>query len=121
MNGALDQLVRLVDLPAVVLIVMLIGSAWIAWQAHHSGKFSWGNMLRDGEGKESAQRFAVLGAFAVSSWFLMKMALRDGPIDPQIVWAYLISWSGAHVLTKAAEKWDGRLPWAAPVVPGAPK
>jgi len=116
-----ETLRQMLDLPALVLALMLVGAAWVAWRAHGSGRFDWGNMLRDADGKESAQRFAVLGAFAVSSWFVMRMAFRVDQPDPQIFWAYLVAWSGAHVLTKAAEKWDGRLPMTPAAPPAAPK
>lgn len=111
MQAVRERLLALVDLPAVVLVALLLVSAWVLWRAQKSGRYDLGNMLRDADGKESAQRLAVLGAFAVSSWYLMRAGLASAELNSELYWAYLVTWSGSHVLIKAIEKWDGRFPW----------
>jgi hypothetical protein len=101
------------DLAAAVLALLLLWTAFVLWRAARNGKFDFSQMLRDAEGKESALRLGVLVSLAISSWVVVKDAL-DGSSDPQLVWAYLFTWSGALVFVKAVEKWDGRLPWSKP-------
>lgn len=103
-----------VDLPGVVLALMLLFSAFVAWRAQRRSDFDFGRMLLDENGKESAIRLGVLGSFAVSSWVLMAASVKPTGCDPQLYGLYLITWSGALVFAKAAEKWNGVLPWSKP-------
>lgn len=100
------------DLPGVVLAILLMFIAFIAWRAQVRSDFDFGRMLKDETGKESAIRMGVLGSFAVSSWVLMSETLKQGGVDPQLYGLYLVTWSGALVFVKAAEKWNGVLPWS---------
>lgn len=91
--------------PLLVLACMLIGMAVILWRAQLRSDFDLAQMLRDGEGKASAMRLAVLAALAVSSWALMRDVLRPGGADPTIYLIYCATWSASPVLAKAIEAW----------------
>ena len=102
-----------VDLPAIMLALMLLLAGFVMWRAQKRSGFDFGNMLRDESGKESGVRIGVLVSLAVSSWTLMNHALLAGPsINPQIFGLYVFAWSGALVFVKAADKWNGTLPWS---------
>lgn len=102
-----------IDLPAIMLGVMLVLAAFVMWRAQKRTGFDFGNMLRDEAGKESAVRIGVLVSLAVSSWVVMNHALLSGrDINPQVFGLYVFSWSGALVFVKAADKWNGNLPWS---------
>jgi hypothetical protein len=107
-----DRVLSAVDLPALVLMLLMSLALWVIWRAQRNGKFDFSEMLRDENGKPSGLRLSVLGAFAVSSWVLMREALEAGPLDPQVYFVYLATWSGALVFVKGVEKWDGKLPWS---------
>lgn len=101
-----------IDLPALILFVMLLMAAFVMWRAQSRRGFDFGNMLRDENGKESAVRIGVLVSLAISSWYVMNHALLAGAnSNPQIFGLYVFAWSGALVFVKAADKWNGSLPW----------
>jgi cbb3-type cytochrome oxidase subunit 3 len=100
------------DVPLVVLIILLAAATFVLWKAQQRADFDLANMLRDDSGKESPLRLCVLGAFAISSWAIMKDTLRTEGADPQLFLIYCATWSGALVFVRIADKWDGKLPWA---------
>jgi len=101
-----------IDLPAVMLFVMLLLAGYVLWKAQQRKGFDFGNMLRDENAKESAVRIGILVSLAVSSWTMMNHALLAGKdINPHIFGLYVFAWSGALVFVKAADKWNGSLPW----------
>ena len=100
------------DVPLLVLIVLLAATGVILWLAQKRDDFDLANVLKDESGKESALRVCTLGAFAFSSWSVMKDTLRTEGIDPQIMLIYCLTWSGALVFVKFADKWNGVLPWS---------
>jgi hypothetical protein len=103
------------DVPLVLLIVLVLASVLLLWWAQGQqdtpSKFNAANMLRDENGKESVLRYTAALGFAWSSWALMKDVLRPEGVDPQIFLIYCVTWSGALVFVKFADKWDGQLPW----------
>jgi energy-coupling factor transporter transmembrane protein EcfT len=102
-----------IDLPAIMLGIMLLISAYVMWSAQKKEGFDFGNMLRDENGKESAVRIGVLVSLGVSSWTLMNHALLAGKdISEGIYSIYVFGWSGALVFVKVADKWSGTLPWS---------
>lgn len=109
-----QQLVRLVDVPSLVLALLMVMAMLVACRAQKRADFDWAGMLRDDGGKESALRLAILVAIAVSSWVLMRASLSQSTDLVQILWAYLIAWSGAPVIRELAAKWTGTLPWSKP-------
>jgi hypothetical protein len=99
-----------VGMAEVVLVALLLASAWVVWQAQKRDDFDFAKMLKDETGKESALNMAILGSFAVSTWVIMHDTLANNLSDSQW-WGYLITWSGARILALAANKWDGQLPF----------
>ena len=100
-----------VDLPAVVLVVMLIGVARMLAKAQKRSDVDLVDVLRNIDGKISFLPSAGIGAFMFSSWVLMHDAMASTLTDAQW-WGYLMFWSGAPVANTLANKWTGELPWS---------
>lgn len=102
------------DGPFTVAIVLLAGLAFMLWRAQRSGKLDLAQMFNDSEGRASGGKFAILGAWIISSWFLM--AAMVSKLSDTVLIAcmgiYLLFWSGAPIALELVRKWDGRLPWA---------
>ena len=90
----------------VVLIATLAGAAFVMIRAQRSGNFNFGEMLRDEDGRPSSSRVIGFGAFAASTWVLMRYATSN-TITDWIWWGYLAAWSGSAVLSKAIDAWRG--------------
>lgn len=105
------------DVPALMLFFVCLLIIVVLWRASRAQDFKFAAMLKDENGKESALRFGVFVAIAVSSWSLMRVT-SAAPLTSealvQVTWAYLFTWSGALVFVKALEKWNGVLPWSKP-------
>lgn len=99
------------DLPAIVLVAALLIYAWSIYKTQTRGDFDFAEMYKDDQGKPSTGRVIGVGAWVISSWVLMQ-DIMDGIPTPEIYWAYVIAWSAAKPLEKAAEKWSGTLPWS---------
>ena len=91
----------------LVLFLMLVATWFIIKRAHAGGKFDFGNLLRDEEGKESGLRLAAIGSFAISSWVIMQLTVTAA-ITETYYGIYLLTWSGSAVLAKAIEVWKGK-------------
>ena len=113
-EATLTHLAALLDVPALLLGLLVLGGLWMALRAQRGGKLDFANMLRDESGKESATRFGVLVAVIGSNWVVMKAALQQNPALPELMWAYLIAWSASPALREIAAKWNGVLPWSKP-------
>ena len=113
-DATIKQLIGLIDVPALVLALLLLLALLVMWRAQRRADFDWADMLRDAEGKPSAMRFAVMVAVASTTWVLMKASVQKSDDLVQILWAYLLAWSGAPVLRELAQKWNGVLPWGKP-------
>ena len=90
----------------IVLIATLAVAAFVVIRAQASGKFDFGEMLRDEDGRPSSSRVMGFGAFAASTWVLMRYATANSITD-WIWWGYLAAWSGSAVLSKAIDAWRG--------------
>ena len=102
------------DVPLLFLVVLLIASVFLLVWCQRQDGFNVANMLRDENGKESALRYTAILGWAWSSWALMKDTLRPDGVDESIFLIYCVTWSGALVFVKFADKWDGKLPWSKP-------
>lgn len=99
------------DIPAFVLALLLI--TWmISLVLVQSRKdFDFADIYRDDvTNKASLVRVTAMGAWVATTWIAMQDAL-DGVVTPEIFWGYLLGWSGAKVLEKLGEKWNGVLPF----------
>lgn len=100
----------MINPPFVALLVMMYLVFDALKIAQSSGNFSTANMFKDDTGKESGLRVALLGAWALSSWYLMAdLTLQRGG-STTLFALYLATWSGAPVFVRVLEKWDGKLP-----------
>lgn len=99
------------DLPAVVLVVALLVYGWSIYKTQTRADFDFADMYKGDDGKPSTGRVIAVGAWVISSWVLMQ-DIMDATPTPELFWAYVIAWSAAKPLEKAAEKWTGTLPWS---------
>jgi hypothetical protein len=90
----------------VVLAISLLATGYVIMKAQSSGKFDFGEMLRDEAGRASSSRVIALGAFSASTWVLMRYTTTNAITD-WIWWGYLAAWSGSAVLSKAIDAWRG--------------
>lgn len=96
-------------LPIAVLAFLLVMAIVVLWRAQARPDFDIANMLKDDAGRESPLRFAILVSLAISSWGIVFLLINSK--DALAYWnTYLLTWSGALVFIKAAEKWNGVLP-----------
>lgn len=102
---AFDKLV-----PLLALLIMLASIGWMLAEAQKKDSFNLEEMFHDEAGKTSASRVIAFLAFSFSSWDLMSARL-SGQADAQQFAYYLFAWSGALVFVKAADKWNGSLPF----------
>lgn len=105
MNGFFPWLWRVLDLPALLLVAVMILTFYVLYriQRNPDNNFDFSDMFRDETGKPSAARVMVLICGGVSSWLLMYMVIHneDSKIDPIFFGLYLGAWSG----TALASKW----------------
>jgi hypothetical protein len=87
------------DLPAVVMVAMLLIFIWTLYRTQQQADFNFADMYRGDDGKPSTGRVVAVGAWVVSSWVVMQDTLDAVP-----------TWSAAKPLEKFADKWDGALP-----------
>lgn len=90
------------DIPAIVLIALLILGAFVMYKAQQQSDFNFASMLTDDSGKPSAMRLAVFVCIATSTWVLIKVTM--GCADPKETFnffvAYVAIWSGAKIVEK---------------------
>tara|TARA_R110000868_G_scaffold177983_1_gene417330 strand:+ start:208 stop:555 length:348 start_codon:yes stop_codon:yes gene_type:complete len=96
------------DGPFAVLILLLFGLVVVLALAQRHGKLDLAQMFKDDVGKESGLRFAILGAWIMSSWYLMADLVSQKQGDSMLLGIYLATWSGSAVFVRALEKWDGK-------------
>lgn len=112
MNAWALKFLEQLDLAGVVLIIMLAGMATLFWLAQRGGpdSFDMRRMLVDDNDKPSVLRVLSVGAWAVSSWVLMRDAITVEGADAPLLLVYLGAWSGAPVAAKLIEalqtKWS---------------
>lgn len=112
----LATLASSVTIGVIIPILILMGITAMIWvlisRAQKDESFDIANTLRDEAGKESAARILSFGAFAVSSWALAVTVFSLTQYFIEAMLYYLVFWSGAQVVVKFAEKWNGTLPWS---------
>ena len=112
----LAALASSVTIGVLVPLLILVGIALAFWllvsRAQRDPAFDISNVLRDETGKESATRVVTFGAFAVTSWVLAVVTFAHPDKITEAMLYYLIFWSGAPIVVKFAERWNGSLPFA---------
>lgn len=98
------------DVPALMLVALLLGFAISLLLVQKRPDFDFADIYRDENAKPSAARVLAVGTWVAATWYVMQDML-DGVPTPDVYWAYCITFSGSLVLSKAAEKWDGSLPF----------
>lgn len=90
------------DIPAIVLILLLLAGAFVMWAAQRQPGFNFSSMLTDDNGKPSAMRLAVFVCIAASTWVLIKivMTVQDEKSVFNFYMAYMAVWSGAKIVEK---------------------
>lgn len=111
LNSLLTGASFAVIVPTVVLLVLLLTAGVVLFRAQMRSDFDVANMLKDDQGKESALRLGIFVSLAISSWGIVFMIINK-TLDPGIWTTYLMTWSGALIFVKLADKWNGQLPWA---------
>jgi uncharacterized membrane protein YeaQ/YmgE (transglycosylase-associated protein family) len=106
------------DGPFTVLLILLAALGAALWMAQHRGKLDMANMFKDDAGKESGLRFAILGSWVISSWYLMASAVKEGA-SMGLLGTYLLFWSGAPIAARLIDKWDGSFPGKPHAIPPA--
>lgn len=110
----LKSLIDMIDLPAVVLLFMLIGIAVAMTAKQKDETFDWGDAFRDESGKVSWTRAAVPISLAISSWALVYVVM-DGihsvktaddtvKVLHELFWwniAYAMVWAGTKTVVLA--------------------
>lgn len=90
------------DIPATVLIALLVAGAFVIFKAQQKDNFDFAQMLTDDSGKPSAMRLAVFVCLAASTWALIKVVMTSN--DPKesfnFYMAYIAVWSGAKIVEK---------------------
>jgi hypothetical protein len=98
------------DLPAIMLAVLLIGFAASLWLVQKRSDFDLAQIYLDEQSRVSSVRVLAVGTWVVATWIVMQDML-DGLPTPELFYAYVGTFSAAMVLEKAADKWDGSLPF----------
>lgn len=107
-----QRLAEQLDLAGVVLIIMLTGMFVLFWLAQRGGPegFDLRRMLLDDNDKPSVLRVLSVGAWAVSSWVVMRDAITVEGADVPLLAVYLAAWSLSPVAVKLIEalqaKWS---------------
>lgn len=93
------------DLAGVILIFMLAGMVWVFVLAQRGGPdtFDFRRTLTDDKEKPSLLRILAVGAWAASTWVLMRDAISVQGADPTVLGLYLAFWSGSPVAVKLIE------------------
>jgi hypothetical protein len=97
------------DGPFTVLLFLLGGLGVMLYVAQHKGKLDLSQMFKDDAGKESGLRFAILGAWIMSSWLLMSDTVNQKQGDPTLLGIYLATWSGSAIFARLIDKWNGEI------------
>jgi hypothetical protein len=110
LQGWATLILMQLDLAGLVLVGLLGVMIVTLILAQRSPEFNIQQMMLDDNGKVSFLRVAGIGAFAVSSWVVMKDTISSGGANPMIFWGFVGVWSGAPVAGKLIEalslKWS---------------
>jgi hypothetical protein len=95
--------------PANTILIFLIAAVcYLGWKTQHDrDDVDFADVFRDTNGKVTWTRFAAMGCFITSTWVVISYA--SARILPnEMLYAYLLTWSGAPVLLEAIRVWSGR-------------
>ncbi len=95
-----EMMIYQLDLAGILLVILLLLMIVILWRAQRAEGFDLKEALKNDEGKVSFLRICSLGAFAFSSWALMKQTLAAGGIDPLLYGEYVALWGGMPMANK---------------------
>lgn len=105
-----------IDIPAIVLILLLLAGAFVMHAAQKQPGFNFSEMLTDDSGKPSAMRLAVFVCLAASTWVLIKVTMTSTDTKDvfNLFMAYIAVWSGAKIVEKLLDvllaKFGGKTP-----------
>jgi hypothetical protein len=104
-NAAIEVM-RTLDIPAMVLVVMVVVMAWVLYQTQKRPDFDFGNMMRDDttsaaypKGKESVYRLIAPGCFTIHTWYIVHETVLKG-LEKNDIIEYALLWSGSLVAVK---------------------
>lgn len=97
-------------MPVIILTALVGIICWLIVRAQSREGFRFEQIFIDENGKSSSTRFLALMAFAISSWYMAVKVLTAAEASSEFLY-YLLAWSGALVFSKAAEKWNGSVPF----------
>lgn len=112
MNAWATKFGEQLDLAGIVLVIMLAGMFVLFWLAQRGKDFDMRRMLVDDNEKPSVLRVLSVGAWAVSSWVLMRDAITVEGADAPLLLVYLGFWSGAPIAAKLIEALQAK--WSKP-------
>ena len=103
-----------IDLPALVLLAMLVALGVAMWKAQQRQDFDWGEGFRDANNKISFVRMGVLVCIGVSSWLLIYLTMTtinagDAPTIEALnavfkfYVTYMAFWSGTKIAERVVE------------------
>lgn len=93
-----------VNLTLAATIVLI---AVVLWRAQRRDDFDFAQFLRDESGALSSFRLIGFGAYAASTWVLMRYAVTYA-VPEWMWWGYVAAFSGSAVVAKLAEAWAAR-------------
>ena len=103
MEAWLEKFLGQVDLAGLILLGMMAVMALLFMWAQSGENFDFRRMLLDENEKPSVLRVLAVGAWAMSSWVLMRDAVSKDGANETLLAIYLIFWSGAPVAAKLIE------------------
>lgn len=91
-----DKLISLIDMPALILVFMLCLMVYVLVriQRNPNNNFDFADIFRDEHGRASGGKMCVLGAFAVSSWYIMYAAIHSetSTVESLVYLGYMVVW-----------------------------
>lgn len=86
----------------LLLFVFIFGAGLLMFKLQRRKDFDWAQLVMDEKGFVSAGRFLALGAFMVTSWVVMTMAMGN-TLQEAFGLGYLAAWSGTMIASKAVD------------------
>jgi len=116
------------DMPAVVLLAMLLASGYAMWAAQQRPDFDWGEGFRGDGGKVSFVRVGVLVSIGVSSWVLIYITMITIKAADTATWqaldslykyylTFLLVWSGTKIAERIVEVAAAKMGVTLPAAP----
>lgn len=99
-NDWAQKLLNQLDLAGFMLLVMFVIMVAMIVIAQSDPDFDFRRMLLDDNEKPSMLRILAVGAWATSTWVLMRDAISVQGADVQVFAIYLSFWSGAPIAAR---------------------